>query len=422
MRTIRTIALSFLLVPFAAPAGETPGVKPPAAKKVPKVTEIHGEKLVDDWSWLREKQNPEVKAYLDAENAYTDAVTKPGEALRQKLYDEAVGRIKETDLSVPYRHRGYFWYSRTEKGQQYPISCRKKGSLEAAEQVVLDLNEIAKTEKFVGRGSLRPERRREPPRLHDRHDRLPALHAPGEGPRRPASSCRTGSRRSTPSPGRADGKTLFYVVEDSAKRPYRLYRHAVGTTGPDALVYEETDERFNLGVSRSRDDRWVLVQSGSHTQSEWRLIPAATPDEAPRIVAPREKDHEYDVEAAGDLLYIRTNDGCRDFRVVTAPAASPGKASWKELVPCRDGVMVSGLDAFRDTSSSSSGRTPCRASRCATSRRARRTGSRCPRRSPRRSPRRTPSTTRRRSASRTSRSRRRRWSSTTTWRRGSGRS
>ena len=136
-------------------------------------------------------------------------------------------------------------------------------------------------------------------------------------------------------------------MEDSAKRPYRLYRHAVGTAGPDVLVYEETDERFNLGVSRSRDDRWILVQSGSHTQSEWRLIPAATPEEAPRVVAPREKDHEYDVEAAGDLLYIRTNDGCRDFRVVTAPAASPGKASWKELVPCRDGVMVSGLDAFK---------------------------------------------------------------------------
>ncbi len=346
MRTFRTIALSLLLVPFVAPAGETPGVKPPVAKKVPKVTEIHGEKLVDDWFWLRDKQNPEVKAYLDAENAYTDAVTKPGEALRQKLYDEAVGRIKETDLSVPYRHRGFYWYSRTEKGQQYPISCRKKGSLDAAEQVVLDLNEIAKTEKFVGRGTYVPSD----------DGNLLAYTIDTTGFRLytlQVKDLTTGKlladkvERVDSVAWAAGGKTLFYVVEDSAKRPYRLYRHAVGTAGPDTLVYEETDERFNLGVSRSRDDRWILVQSGSHTQSEWRLIPATEPEAAARIVAPREKDHEYDVEAAGDLLYIRTNDGCRDFRVVTAPAASPGKASWKELVPCRDGVMVSGLDAFK---------------------------------------------------------------------------
>ncbi len=347
MRTISTIALAALLVPFAAPAGETPPVaKPPAAKRVPKVTTIHGEKLVDDWFWLREKQDPGVKAYLDAENAYTDARTKAGEGLRQKLYDEAVGRIKETDLSVPYRHRGYFWYSRTEKGQQYPISCRKKGSLEAPEEVVLDLNEIAKTEKFVGRGVYVP----------NDDASLLAYTIDTTGFRLytlQVKDLRTGKllvdrvEKVNSVAWAGDGRTLFYVVEDPAKRPYRLYRHAVGTAGPDTLVYEETDERFNLGVSRSRDDRWLLVQSGSHTQSEWRLIPAAAPAEAPRVVAPREKDHEYDVEAAGDLLYIRTNDGCRDFRVVTAPAASPGKAAWKELVPCRDGVMVSGVDAFR---------------------------------------------------------------------------
>ncbi|HYN41457.1 MAG TPA: DUF1028 domain-containing protein [Thermoanaerobaculia bacterium] len=346
MRTFRAIALSLLFVPFVAPAGETPGVKVPSAKKVPKVTEIHGEKLVDEWFWLRDKQNPDVKAYLDAENAYTDAVTAPGEALRQRLYDEAVGRIKETDLSVPYRHRGFYWYSRTEKGQQYPISCRKNGSLDAAEQVVLDLNEIAKTEKFVGRGAYVPSD----------DGNLLAYTIDTTGFRLytlQVKDLTTGKlladkvEKVNSVAWAGEGKTLFYVVEDSAKRPYRLYRHAVGTAGPDVLVYEETDERFNLGVSRSRDDRWILVQSGSHTQSEWRLIPATAPEQAPRMVVPREKDHEYDVEAAGDLLYIRTNDGCRDFRVVTAPADSPGKASWTELVPCRDGVMVSGIDAFK---------------------------------------------------------------------------
>jgi oligopeptidase B len=346
VRAIDAVALSLLLVPFVVLAGEPPAVKPPAAKKVPKVTEIHGEKLVDDWAWLREKQDPEVKAYLDAENAYTEAMTASTEGLRQRLYDEAVGRIRETDLSVPYRHRGYFWYARTEKGQQYPISCRRKGSLEAPEEVVLDLNEIAKTEKFVGRGSFAPSD----------DGSLLAYTIDTTGFRLYTllvKDLRTGAllpdrvERVDSIAWAADGKTLFYVVEDAAKRPYRLYRHAVGTTGPDALVLEETDERFTLAVSRSRDDRWILVQASSHTQSEWRLLSASAPGEPPRLVAPREKDHEYDVEAAGDLLYIRTNDGCRDFRVVTAPAASPGKASWKELVPCRDGVMVSGLDAFK---------------------------------------------------------------------------
>jgi len=346
VRTIRTTALATLLFPFWAAAGETPAVKPPAARKVPKVTEIHGETLVDDYAWLREKQSPEVKAYLDAENAYADAVTAPGAALRQKLYDEALSRIKQTDLSVPYRHRGWYWYSRTEEGRQYPISCRKRGSLEAPEEVVLDLNEIAKTEKFVGRGAFEPsdDARLLAYTIDTTGFRLYTLFV---------KDLSTGSllpdrvERVNSVAWAADGKALLYVVEDAAKRPYRLYRHAVGTTGPDALVYEETDERFTLRVSRSRDDRWLLVASDSHTQSEWRLIPAARPDEAPRVVAPREKDHEYDVEAAGDLLYIRTNDGCRDFRVVTASAASPGKASWKELVPCRDGVMVTGLDAFK---------------------------------------------------------------------------
>jgi oligopeptidase B len=345
VRTIRILALLLLLVPFGAPAGETPGVKPPAARKVPKVTEIHGEKLVDDYAWLREKENPAVRAYLDAENAYADAVTKPGEALRKRLYEEAVGRIVETDRSVPYRHRGWLWYSRTQKGQQYPISCRKKGSLEAPEEVVLDLNEIAKTEAFVGRGVYVPS--------DDAN--LLAYSIDTTGFRLytlQVKDLKSGRlladrvEKVTSVAWAADGRTLFYVVEDAAKRPYRLYRHAVGTAGPGTLVYEERDERFTLEVSRSRDDRWVLVASESHTQKEWRLIPAAKPAEAPQLVLAREKDHEYDVEAAGDLLYIRTNDGCRDFRVVRAPAASPGKESWKELVPCRDGVLVAGVEAF----------------------------------------------------------------------------
>src|SRR5690349_15749218 len=223
---------------------------PPVAKKIPKTTEINGHRLVDNYFWLREKSNPEVKAYLEAENAYTEAIMKPTEWLQEALYKEMVGHIKETDLSVPFPQDGYFYYSRTEQGKQYPTWCRKKGGLDAPEEIILDLNELAKGEQFLGLGAFAVS--------DDGH--LLAYSADTTGFRQYTLRVKD-LRSGQPLPDRVektgsvawaeDNATLFYTVEDAAKRQYRLYRHRLGAAEDD-LVYEEKDERFNIHLERSR--------------------------------------------------------------------------------------------------------------------------------------------------------------------------
>jgi oligopeptidase B len=310
------------------------------------VDTLHGEKLVDEYFWLRDRKNPEVKTYLETENAYADAFMKPTEALQAKLYEEMLGRIKETDLSVPYRQAGHFYYSRTEKGKQYPIYCRKKGTLEAPEQVMLDLNEMAKGERFMAVGDLEvsDDTNLLAYTIDNVGFREYRLHVKNlaTGKDFPESIEKVSSVAWA-----ADNKTLFYTVDDAAKRPYRLYRHALGSDPKnDTLVYEEKDEMFRVNVHRSRSLKVLFLVSGSHTADEWRYLPADKPSGAWTLIAPREKEHEYAVEHRGDLFYIRTNRGCRNFRVVTAPVARPGPESWKELLPCRPAVMVSGLNLF----------------------------------------------------------------------------
>ncbi len=318
------------------------------AKKLAKVETLHGEERRDEYFWLREKQNPEVKTYLEAENAHADAVMKSAEPFQETLYREMLGRIKETDLSVPYRKGDNFYYSRTEQGKQYPIYCRKKGSLEAPEEVTLDLNEMARGEKFMARGAYE---------VSD-DGQLLAYTTDVTGFReytlfvKNLSTGQLGPEKITKVSSVAwvtDNKTLFYVTEDHAKRPYRLYRHALGSES-DSLLYEEKDEMFRLSVARSRSKAYVFVGSASHTASEWRYLPADQPEAALRVVAARGREHEYDVDHHGDLFYIRTNRGCRNFRVVTAPVSDPRQENWKETLPCREEVMIAGIDLFADHS------------------------------------------------------------------------
>jgi oligopeptidase B len=320
---------------------------PPIAKKVPKVTEINGRKLVDNYFWLREKTNPEVKAYLEAENAYTDVVMKPTEPLQTKLYGEMLSRIKETDVDVPYRDGGYFYYSRTEAGKQYQIRCRKKGSLDAPEEVLLDINEMAKGQHFMA---------------------VEAYEVSDDGNLLAYSTDNTGFRQYTLAikdlrTGRVlgdhaekvgsvvwanDNKTLFYTVEDSAKRQYRLYRHTLGSTGDDPLVYEERDERFELYAGRTRSKAYILLISGSHTTSEARFIPADQPNAEWKVMEPRKQDVEYYPDHNGDFFYIRVNDTGRNFRLVKAPVSDPGSKNWQEVVPQRADVMLDDTDFFRN--------------------------------------------------------------------------
>jgi len=343
------VLLSVSFTTLALEAADSPSAPPvpPVAKKVPNVTEINGHKLVDNYFWLRDKKNPEVKAYLDAENTYTDSVMKPTESLQKKLYDELLSRIKETDVDVPYRYGEYFYYSRTEAGKQYPIRCRRKGNMEALEEVVLDLNELAKGETFMSVAAYQ---------VSDDGNLL-AYSTDNTGFRQytlAVKDLRTGNLLSdhigkTGSVAWAsDNKTLFYTVEDSAKRQYRLYRHAVGTAGPDDLIYEEKDARFSVEVFRTRSKAYIFLISGSHTTSEARFIAADQPAAEWKVVEPRKQDVEYYPDHNGDFLYIRVNDTGRNFRLVKAPVNAPGKANWQEVIPHRPNIMLDDTDFFRN--------------------------------------------------------------------------
>jgi oligopeptidase B len=321
--------------------------EPPIAKRVPKVDEVHGERREDDYFWLRDKSNPDVRAYLEAENAYTAAVMAFTEPLQKRLYDEMLARIQETDMGVPWRKGGYLYYSRTEQGKQYPIYCRKAGSLEAPEQVVLDMNALAAGQPFLAIGAFA---------VSDDATLL-AYTTDVTGFRQYTlfvKDLRRGMlsplavERVTSVAWAKDNATLFYAIEhEGTKRPYRLYRHRLGTDAHE-LVFEETDEAFNLGVGRTRSGEFLVLGIGSHTTSEYRVLPAGDPPGAWRMVAPRIPEQEYDLDHRGDLFWIRTNDTGRNFRIVTAPIADPRRENWTELVAHRADVMVEGIDLFKD--------------------------------------------------------------------------
>ena len=323
------------------------GQSPPVARVVPKIDTLHGEIREDDYFWLRNKQNPDVRAYLEAENAYTTAEMKHTEALQEQLYRELLGRIKETDLSVPYRDHGFWYYTRTEQGKSYPIYCRRQGTLDAPEEVILDQNALAQGKKFdaLGGVDVSPDGRLLLYLEDTTAFREYTLYVKdlGTGMLEPDRVERVASVAWSATPA-----TFFYVTEDHAKRPYRLWRHRLGAAGDD-LLYEETDELFRLGVARSRSLAYLFLYSASHTTTEARYVAAGDPGGVWTVLAPREHEHEYEVDHGGDLFYIRTNGGGRrNFRLVVAPVADPRPERWSELVPHREAVMLEGVDVFAD--------------------------------------------------------------------------
>lgn len=315
------------------------------AKKIPKELNIHGVTLVDNFFWLREKANPEVTAYLEAENNFTESVMKPTEALQGALYKEMISHIKETDEAFPYREGDYFYYSRTVKGLQYPIYARKRGSVDSKEEVTLDLNELAKGLKFLGLGAYS---------VSDDGNYL-AYSTDTTGYRQytlQIKDLRTGQvlpekiERVGSVMWSTDNKTVFYSTEDAVtKRSDKFFRHSIGSPNSD-LVYEDKDELFDVFGGRTRDKAMIFIVSGSKTSTEYRYIPADKPTEAPRIVLPREADHEYSVDHRGNLFYIRTNQGAKNFRLVTAPVSDPQKMNWKEIIAHRPAVKLDDIDLF----------------------------------------------------------------------------
>jgi oligopeptidase B len=345
--------LELLILLFASLLGilaadtAAPSPAPPVARKVPKTTEVNGRKLVDNYFWLRDKKNPEVKAYLEAENAYTNAVMKPTEAFQKRLYDEMLGRIKETDVDVPYKQGDYFYYSRTEAGKQYQIRCRKKGSLDAPEEVVLDVNELAKGQSFMALGAF----------AVSSDGNLLAYSTDNTGFRQyvlGVKDLRTGKVFSDHAEKVGsvvwanDNKTLFYTVEDAAKRQYRLYRHLVGATGSDDLVYEEKDERFDVDARKTLSKAYIFLISESHTTTEVRYISADQPMSDWKVMEPRKQDVEYYPDHNGDSFYIRVNDTGRNFRLVKAPVRDPRSQNWQEVVAQRPGIMLDDITFFKN--------------------------------------------------------------------------
>ena len=320
------IVLSIMAALNVSNFAQSNALRAPMTEKKTKTTKIHDDTMIDEYFWLREKSNPQVIAHLEAENAYSEAVMKPTAALQDKLYKEMVGHIKETDVNVPYRWGGYFYYTRTEQGKQYPISCRKKGSLDAKEEVVLDQNEMAKGLKFFAVGAFVPSD----------DGNLLAYSTDTTGYRQyklQVKDLRTGQllpesfERVGNVAWATDNKTIFFTTEDAVtKRSDKFFRHALGSDQTD-LIFEEKDELFDIGAGRSRDKAVILLGSQSKTSSEWQYLPANNPTAALKIISAREADHEYNVDHRGDLFYIRSNKGAKNFRVVTAPGPTlPGIA------------------------------------------------------------------------------------------------
>jgi oligopeptidase B len=314
--------------------------------RLPRVEVVHGERRVDEYAWLRDRDDPAVRGYLEAENAYTEAVLAPLAPLRERLYREMLGRIQETDETVPFRQGGWLYYSRTVEGLQYPIYCRRRDEDGAAEEVMLDLNELARGEDYMALGAFA---------VSD-DARLLAYSTDNTGFRQYTlcvKDLETGARREKVAEKvgsvawAADDRTLFYTVEEEGtKRQYRLLRHVLGTD-EHTLVYEEPDPAFSVGVDRTRSRAWLLLAVESLTTSEARFLPADRPQGEWRLLAPRVPGQEHEVDHHGAYFYLRVNDTGRNFRLVRAPVVDPRRERWEEVLPHRPDVMLEGIDFFR---------------------------------------------------------------------------
>ena len=345
------------VAPGVSPAGDSavlpqiPSItpEPPVAARLPRTEELHGERRVDEYFWLRNREDPEVIAYLEAENRYTEAVMRPTEPLQERLFAEMRGRIKETDLSVPERLDGWLYYSRTEEGAQYPIYCRRPVDNEVAEQILLDLNPLAEGHAYFRLGALE---------VSPDH-RLVAYAADTSGAESftvYVKDLDTGAllpetlTNTSPSLAWAnDSRTLFYVVLDEARRPCRLLRHVLGANpAEDALVHFEPDESFFLDVQHTRSREYLILELASHATSEVWFASADRPADPFQVIEPRRQGIEYTVDHHGGRFYITTNDDAPNFRLVSAPVASPSREHWTAELPYRPEVKLDSTDAFRD--------------------------------------------------------------------------
>ena len=347
MRLQGISALVVVLFASTALAQAPVAPQPPVAEKIHTEKPINGAVLVDDYAWLRDKTSPKVRAYLEGENAYAEQFTVDEKPFAEKLYKETLSHIKQTDTSVPYRKHGYWYYTRTEEGKQYPVLCRKKQALTSPEEVMLDVNQLAQGEKFMSLGAAQ---------VSDDSNLL-AYTTDNVGFRQyklHVKDLRTGqllpdtAERVDSVQWAANNKTLFYTTEDAqTKRSDLVHRHVLGTdTATDPTVYNEKDERYDVYLDRTRDGKYLLMSSGSHVTSEQKFLPAETPEADWKLIEPRKEGVRYYADEGNGIFYIRANDTDPSYRLVTAPVGTPGKANWKELLAARKDVPLEDIDVF----------------------------------------------------------------------------
>ena len=322
---------------------------PPVAKTDSKVDTVHGEVRLDNYFWLREKSNPEVIGYLEAENRYTEAVMQQTADFQEQLYQELLARIKETDLSVPEKMGGYYYYTRTEEGKQYPIYCRKKGSLEAEEEILLDQNALADGHEYLEIGVYK---------ISPNHQLLAYSTdtTGGESYTLCIKDLNTGQLLEDQIPDTYysvewanDNQTLFYTTLDAAKRPYKLYRHQLGSDpAADVLIYHETDESFFLDVSKTRSKAYLLMELENINTSEVHYLEADQPTGGFKVISPRQSELEYSVEHHSDQFLIVTNVDAVNFKLMRAPINNPSRENWEEVIPHRESVKLDSISAFQN--------------------------------------------------------------------------
>jgi len=343
-----TLIMASIPAASAAQAQQEPA--PPVAKVVPQELVAHGHTRMDDYFWLRERENPEVIAYLEAENAYTDAVMGHTASFQEALFEEMRGRIKETDESVPYKLDDYWYYTRWEEGREYPIYARRRGSMDAPEELMFDANEFAEGHGFFSGG----------PRGVSFGQDIMAFATDTVGRRFYTlrfKNLTTGEILDDVIPDVTgnvawanDNRTVFYTKQDpETLRWFQIYRHTLGTDpAEDVLVYEETDEEFSSYVYRTKSKAYIVIGSSQTLSNEYRYLDANDPDGEFAVFLPRERNHEHRIDHYEGHFYIRTNDGAENFRLMRTPVDDTRRSAWTEVIPHRDDVLLGSFEIFAD--------------------------------------------------------------------------
>ena len=327
-----------------------PVANPPIAKKIPKTLEKHGHQRSDPYYWLNDRENPEVIQYLEAENDYVNTALNHTEDFQSNLYDEMLARIDQSDSSVPRKENGYYYYSRYEEGKEYPIFCRKKGSLEATEEIMIDQNVLAEGYEYFSVGGLNVSE----------NNILLAYSDDNQGRRKYSirfKNLKTGEQLRDVIPNTTggvawanDNKTVFYTVKDASLRSYKIFRHILGTdTSEDTEIYHEADETFGTFVYKTKSDKYLVIGSFSTLSSEYRVLDANNPLGEFKIIQTREKGLEYSISHYKNHFYILTNyDGAKNFRLMKTSINKTSKENWEEIIAHRDDVFLENMDLFKD--------------------------------------------------------------------------